>query len=406
MRIAQEALTFDDVLLVPAHSTVMPKEVSLQTSLTREIRLNVPLVSAAMDTVTEARLAISMAQEGGIGIIHKNMTGADQAEQVRLVKKYESGVIKDPITVTPDTSIRDVLALTRAQNISGVPVVAEGRLEGIVTSRDLRFETRLGTENEEVLSLLHKYRIEKVLVVNDDFELRGLITVKDMQKASEYPSACKDSQGRLRVGAAVGTGGGTEERVAALVEAGVDVIVVDTAHGHSQGVLDRVAWVKKNFPQVQVIGGNIATAEAALALKEAGADGVKVGIGPGSICTTRIVAGVGVPQVTAISDVAKALQGSGIPVIGDGGIRYSGDVAKAIVAGASCIMIGGMFAGTEEAPGEVELFQGRSYKSYRGMGSLGAMTGSEGSSDRYFQEGSKADKLALQHGIHRLRQHR
>ncbi len=412
MRIAQEALTFDDVLLVPAHSTVMPKEVSLQTSLTREIRLNVPLVSAAMDTVTEARLAISMAQEGGIGIIHKNMTGAEQAGQVRQVKKYESGVIKDPITVTPDTSIRDVLALTRAQNISGVPVVAGGRLEGIVTSRDLRFETRFdnpvssimtgrdklvtvkeGTENEEVLNLLHKYRIEKVLVVNDDFELRGLITVKDMQKASEYPNACKDSQGRLRVGAAVGTGGGTEERVAALVEAGVDVIVVDTAHGHSQGVLDRVAWVKKNFPQVQVIGGNIATAEAALALKEAGADGVKVGIGPGSICTTRIVAGVGVPQVTAISNVAKALEGSGIPVIGDGGIRYSGDVAKAIVAGASAIMIGGMFAGTEEAPGEVELFQGRSYKSYRGMGSLGAMTGSEGSSDRYFQEGSKADKL-------------
>ncbi len=412
MRIAQEALTFDDVLLVPAHSTVMPKEVSLQTSLTREIRLNVPLVSAAMDTVTEARLAISMAQEGGIGIIHKNMTEEEQAEQVRLVKKYESGVIKDPITVTPDTSIRDVLALTRAQNISGVPVVAGGRLEGIVTSRDLRFETRFdnpvssimtgrnklvtvkeGTENEEVLSLLHKYRIEKVLVVNDDFELRGLITVKDMQKASEYPNACKDSQGRLRVGAAVGTGGGTEERVAGLVEAGVDVIVVDTAHGHSQGVLDRVAWVKKRFPQIQVIGGNIATAEAALALKAAGADGVKVGIGPGSICTTRIVAGVGVPQVTAISNVAKALQGSGIPVIGDGGIRYSGDVAKAIVAGASCIMIGGMFAGTEEAPGEVELFQGRSYKSYRGMGSLGAMTGSEGSSDRYFQEGSKADKL-------------
>ncbi|MCF6210083.1 MAG: IMP dehydrogenase [Gammaproteobacteria bacterium] len=412
MRIAQEALTFDDVLLVPAHSTVMPKEVSLQTSLTRGIRLNVPLVSAAMDTVTEARLAISMAQEGGIGIIHKNMTGEEQAEQVRLVKKYESGVIKDPITVTPDTSIRDVLALTRAQNISGVPVVAGGRLEGIVTSRDLRFETRFdnpvssimtgrdklvtvkeGTENAEVLSLLHKYRIEKVLVVNDDFELRGLITVKDMQKASEYPSACKDNQGRLRVGAAVGTGGGTEERVARLVDAGVDVIVVDTAHGHSQGVLDRVAWVKKHFPQMQVIGGNIATAEAALALKAAGADGVKVGIGPGSICTTRIVAGVGVPQVTAISNVAKALEGSGIPVIGDGGIRYSGDVAKAIVAGASCIMIGGMFAGTEEAPGEVELFQGRSYKSYRGMGSLGAMTGSEGSSDRYFQEGSKADKL-------------
>ncbi|MBL1274503.1 MAG: IMP dehydrogenase [Ectothiorhodospiraceae bacterium] len=412
MRIAQEALTFDDVLLIPAHSTVMPKEVSLVTRLTREITLNIPLISAAMDTVTEARLAISMAQEGGIGIIHKNMTGPQQAEQVRLVKKYESGVIKDPISVTPETSIREVLALTRAHNISGVPVVQGEDLLGIVTSRDLRFETRFdepvstimipkdklvtvqeGAESAEVLALLHKHRIEKVLVVNDAFQLRGLITVKDIQKASEYPNACKDDQARLRVGAAVGTGEGTEERVAALVAAGVDVIVVDTAHGHSQGVLDRVSWVKKNFPQVQVIGGNIATGEAAKALVAAGADGVKVGIGPGSICTTRIVAGVGVPQITAIDNVAAALAGSGVPLIADGGIRYSGDVAKALVAGAYSIMIGSMFAGTEEAPGEVELFQGRSYKSYRGMGSLGAMTGAEGSSDRYFQEGSKADKL-------------
>ncbi len=412
MRIAQEALTFDDVLLIPAHSTVMPKEVDLKTSLTREIQLNIPLISAAMDTVTEARLAISMAQEGGIGIIHKNMTGEQQAAEVLLVKKYESGVIKDPITVAPDTSIREVLALTRAHNISGVPVVKDGELVGIVTGRDLRFETRFddpvsnimtgkdklvtvkeGTDSNEVLKLLHKYRIEKVLVVNDDFQLRGLITVKDIQKATEYPNACKDDQGRLRVGAAVGTGGGTEGRVAALVAAGVDVIVVDTAHGHSQGVLDRVSWVKKNFPQVQVIGGNIATGEAAKALVAAGADGVKVGIGPGSICTTRIVAGVGVPQITAVDNVAKALEGTGVPLIADGGIRYSGDIAKAIAAGAYSIMVGSMFAGTEEAPGEVELFQGRSYKSYRGMGSLGAMTGAEGSSDRYFQEGSKADKL-------------
>jgi len=412
MRIAQEALTFDDVLLIPAHSTVMPKEVSLVTRLTRDITLNIPLISAAMDTVTEARLAISMAQEGGIGIIHKNMTDEQQAEQVRLVKKYESGVIKDPISVSSDASIRDVLALTRAHNISGVPVVDGKELVGIVTSRDLRFETRFdepvstimtgkeklvtvkeGAASDEVLALLHKYRIEKVLVVNDDFQLRGLITVKDIQKASEYPSACKDDQGRLRVGAAVGTGGGTEGRVKALVKAGVDVIVVDTAHGHSQGVLDRVSWVKKNFPQVQVIGGNIATGAAAKALVAAGADGVKVGIGPGSICTTRIVAGVGVPQITAIDNVAAALKGTGVPLIADGGVRYSGDVAKALVAGAYSIMIGSMFAGTEEAPGEVELFQGRSYKSYRGMGSLGAMTGAEGSSDRYFQEGSKADKL-------------
>lgn len=412
MRIAQEALTFDDVLLLPAHSTVLPKEVILGTQLTREISLNIPLISAAMDTVTEARLAISMAQEGGIGIIHKNMTGEQQAAQVRLVKKYESGVIKDPISVTPDTSIREVLALTRSQNISGVPVVQGKDLLGIVTSRDLRFETHFdnpvssimtgkdklitvkeGTDNAEVLALLHEYRIEKVLVVNDDFQLCGLITVKDMQKASEYPNACKDDQGRLRVGAAVGTGEGTEERVAALVEAGVDVVVVDTAHGHSQGVLDRVAWVKKNFPGLQVIGGNIATAEAAKALLDAGADGVKVGIGPGSICTTRIVAGVGVPQITAIANVAKALEGTGVPLIADGGVRYSGDIAKALVAGAYSVMIGSMFAGTEEAPGEVELFQGRSYKSYRGMGSLGAMGGDQGSSDRYFQEDSQADKL-------------
>lgn len=412
MRIAQEALTFDDVLLLPAHSRVLPKEVKLGTQLTREISLNIPLVSAAMDTVTEARLAISMAQEGGIGIIHKNMTGEQQAAQVRLVKKYESGVIKDPISVTPDTSIREVLALTRSQNISGVPVVQDKDLVGIVTSRDLRFETRFdspvssimtgkdklitvkeGTDNEKVLALLHEYRIEKVLVVNDDFQLRGLITVKDMQKASEYPNACKDDQGRLRVGAAVGTGEGTEERIAALVTAGVDVVVVDTAHGHSQGVLDRIAWVKKEFPALQVIGGNIATAEAAKALLDAGADGVKVGIGPGSICTTRIVAGVGVPQITAIANVAKALEGSGVPLIADGGVRYSGDIAKALVAGAYSVMIGSMFAGTEEAPGEVELFQGRSYKSYRGMGSLGAMGGDQGSSDRYFQEDSQADKL-------------
>jgi len=412
MRIAQEALTFDDVLLVPAHSTVMPRDVDLGTQLTRAIRLKIPLISAAMDTVTEARLAISMAQEGGIGIIHKNMTAELQAAEVRLVKKFESGVIKDPITVTPETSIRDVLALTRSQNISGVPVVKGEELVGIVTGRDLRFETRYdhpvsrimtpkeklvtvkeGAERDEILALLHQFRIEKVLVVNDNFQLRGLITVKDIQKASDNPNASKDAQGRLRVGAAVGTGAGTDERVAMLVEAGVDVVVVDTAHGHSQGVLNRVAWVKKNFPELQVIGGNIATGEAARALLDAGADAVKVGIGPGSICTTRIVAGVGVPQISAIANVAKALAGTGVPLIADGGIRYSGDVAKALAAGAYSIMIGGMFAGTEEAPGEVELFQGRSYKAYRGMGSLGAMAGQDGSSDRYFQEGSNADKL-------------
>ena len=412
LRIAQEALTFDDVLLLPAHSSVLPKEVQLKTRLTRDIELNIPLISAAMDTVTEARLAISMAQEGGIGIIHKNMDYISQAEHVRQVKKHESGVIKDPLTVSPETSIRDVIELTHAKNISGVPVVSGDELVGIVTSRDLRFETQLdnpvseimtkkndlitvkeGAKRDEILSLLHVNRIEKILVVDDKFHLRGLITVKDIQKATENPNACKDDQGRLRVGAAVGVGAGTEERVAALAEAGVDVIIVDTAHGHSQGVLDRVTWVKKNFPQVQVIGGNIATAAAAKALAEAGADAVKVGIGPGSICTTRIVSGVGVPQITAVSNAVEALEGTGIPVIADGGIRYSGDIAKALVAGAHAIMIGSMFAGTEESPGEVELFQGRSYKSYRGMGSLGAMTTRHGSSDRYFQEGSEADKL-------------
>ena len=416
MRIVEEALTFDDVLLIPAFSEVLPKGVELTTKLTREIELNIPMVSAAMDTVTEHRMAIAMAQQGGIGIIHKNMTIAEQAREVSRVKKHESGVVTDPITVSPDTSIRDVMELTRRKKISGVPVVIKGDdgddLVGIVTSRDLRFETHLdgavssimtpkerlvtvgeGAEKQDVLSLLHENRIEKVLVVNDAFQLRGMVTVKDMQKATDYPYACKDEQGRLRVGAAVGVGAETDKRIAALAEAGVDVIVVDTAHGHSVGVLDRVAWVKKNFPQVQVIGGNIATAAAARALVDAGADAVKVGIGPGSICTTRIVAGVGVPQITAISNVAAELEGTGVPLIGDGGIRFSGDFSKAIVAGASCCMFGSIFAGTEEAPGEVELFQGRSYKSYRGMGSMGAMSQQQGSSDRYFQESSDADKL-------------
>jgi len=411
MRIIEEALTFDDVLLLPAHSTVLPKEVSLATRLTRDITLNMPLVSAAMDTVTEARLAIAMAQEGGMGIIHKNLTVEQQADEVRRVKKFESGVIKDPITVAPNMKIGELLELTRKNNISGVPVVDNGELVGIVTSRDVRFETRYdapvsevmtqkdklvtvmeGASKEEVSNLLQKYRIEKVLVVNDKFELRGLITVKDIQKATEKPLACKDDQERLRVGAAVGTAM-DDERVTALAEAGVDVIVVDTAHGHSQGVLDKVAWVKKSFPDIQVIGGNIATASAAEALRDAGADAVKVGIGPGSICTTRIVAGIGVPQITAVSNVAKALAKDGIPLIADGGIRFSGDVAKAIAAGAYTVMMGSMFAGTEEAPGEVELFQGRSYKSYRGMGSIGAMGQKEGSSDRYFQESSEQDKL-------------
>ncbi|MGD8642829.1 MAG: IMP dehydrogenase [Chromatiales bacterium] len=416
MRIAHEALTFDDVLLLPAHSTVLPREVLLKTQITREIALNIPVVSAAMDTVTEARLAIAMAQEGGVGIVHKNMGVEQQAQQVRVVKKYESGVIKEPITVASTTSIGEVLDITRANNISGVPVVDGQELVGIVTARDLRFETRYeapvteimtpqdrlvtvqeGASREEVQALLHKHRIEKVLVVNEGFHLRGMITVKDIQKSTDFPDACKDELGRLRVGAAVGTGGDSEERVAALVEAEVDLIVVDTAHGHSQGVLDRVRWIKRSFPDVQVVGGNIATAAAARDLAEAGADGVKVGIGPGSICTTRIVAGVGVPQITAVAEVAAALKGSGVPLIADGGIRFSGDLAKAIVAGANCVMIGSMFAGTEEAPGEVELFQGRSYKSYRGMGSLAAMA--KGSSDRYFQDSESAVEKLVPEGI-------
>ncbi|MCB1869043.1 MAG: IMP dehydrogenase [Gammaproteobacteria bacterium] len=418
MRLLQEALTFDDVLLVPAHSTVLPKDVDLTTRITREISLNIPLISAAMDTVTESRFAIALALEGGMGIIHKNMTVEQQAAEVRRVKKYESGVILEPFTVGPYTSIGEVVELTRAHNISGVPVVENEQLVGIVTSRDLRFETKMGdpvrnimTRREdlvtvregasraEVIKLLHKHRIEKVLVVNDEFQLRGLITVKDIQKAKENPKACRDDQERLRVGAAVGTGEGTEERVAALVQAGVDVVVVDTAHGHSQGVLDRVSWVKRNYPDLQVIGGNIATAAAARALADAGADGVKVGIGPGSICTTRIVAGIGVPQVTAVFNVAEELKGSGIPLIADGGLRYSGDIAKVIAAGAHSVMLGGLFAGTDEAPGEIELYQGRSYKSYRGMGSIGAMAGKQGSSDRYFQEGTSDTEKLVPEGI-------
>jgi IMP dehydrogenase len=411
MRNIQKALTFDDVLLVPAYSNVLPRDVSLRTQLTRNISLNIPLLSAAMDTVTESRLAIALAQEGGIGIIHKNMTAHAQAAQVAKVKRFESGVVKDPITITPDMTVRNVLSLTRQHRISGLPVVQGKRLVGIVTNRDLRFESNLdqpiqnimtsherlitvkeNTSLEEARNLMHKHRIERVLVVNDAFELRGLMTVKDILKASEHPFACKDSHGRLRAGAAVGVGEGTEDRVALLAEAGVDVIVVDTAHGHSQGVLDRVRWVKNNFPHVEVIGGNIATGAAASALLDHGADGVKVGIGPGSICTTRIVAGVGVPQIAAIQNVAKALQGSGVPLISDGGIRYSGDIAKAIASGAHAVMLGGLFAGTEESPGEIELFQGRSYKSYRGMGSLGAMQ--QGSSDRYFQDNEgNQDKL-------------
>jgi IMP dehydrogenase len=410
MRIKQEALTFDDVLLLPAHSTVLPRDVDLSTRLTRAIELKIPLLSAAMDTVTESRLAITLAQEGGIGIVHKNMTPGQQADEVHNVKKFESGVIKDPITVSPDTSIREVIELTRANRISGVPVVDGEDLVGIVTSRDRRFEPNLnnpvssvmtpkerlvtvteGASREEVIALLHKHRIERVLVVNGDFKLRGMITVKDIQKSTDFPNACKDDQGRLRVGAAVGTGTGTEERVEALVNAEVDVIIVDTAHGHSQGVLDRVRWVKQHYPDVQVIGGNIATAAAARALVDAGADAVKVGIGPGSICTTRIIAGIGVPQITAVADVAGELRKDGIPLIADGGIRYSGDIAKAIAAGAWSVMVGSMLAGTEEAPGEVELYKGRSYKAYRGMGSLGAMQ--QGSSDRYFQEGGEQGKL-------------
>jgi IMP dehydrogenase len=412
MRLIQEALTFDDVLLIPAHSQVVPKDTDLTTHLTRDIELKIPVVSAAMDTVTEARLAIALALEGGIGIVHKNMSIERQAREVLTVKKYESGIIRDPVTVSPGISVGEVMQITRANNISGVPVTEGGQLVGIVTSRDLRFETRLdepvasimtprerlvtvreGASRDEVIALLHKHRIEKVLVVNDRFELRGLITVKDIQKAKDFPKASRDPQERLRVGAAVSVGPGNDERIAALVEAGVDVIVVDTAHGHSQGVLDRVAWAKRHYPDVQVIGGNIATAAAAQALAEAGADAVKVGIGPGSICTTRVVAGVGVPQITAVANVSEALRGTGIPLIADGGLRYSGDIAKVIAAGAHSVMIGGLFAGTDEAPGEVEIYQGRSYKSYRGMGSLGAMGGQDGSSDRYFQHDTDKEKL-------------
>ena len=413
MRLIQKALTFDDVLLVPAYSAILPRDTNLVTQLTRDITINIPLVSAAMDTVTEGRLAIAMATEGGIGIVHKNLKPAEQAKEVAKVKRYESGVLRDPITIHPDMTVQQVIQLSKEHGFSGFPVLQGKTVVGIITNRDLRFEEDLnapvkskmtprerlvtvqeGASLEEAKRLMNKHRLERVLVVNDSFELRGLVTVKDIMKATEHPNACKDSEGKLRVGAAVGVGPDNDERVELLVKAGVDLIVVDTAHGHSQGVLDRVKWVKKHYPQVQVIGGNIATGEAAKALADHGADGVKVGIGPDSICTTRIVAGVGVPQITAVVNVAKALKGTGIPLIADGGVRYSGDVAKALAAGANSVMMGGMFAGTEEAPGEVFLYQGRSYKSYRGMGSLGAM--SDGAADRYFQEdisAANADKL-------------
>jgi len=416
MRIESEALTFDDVLLLPAYSEVLPRQVDTSTQLTRRIRLNVPLLSAAMDTVTEAKLAIALAQEGGMGIVHKNLPPARQAAEVRAVKKYESGVITDPIVVPPDMTVGEVLKLTRANRISGVPVVDGKELVGIVTSRDLRFETRYdepvsrvmtpksrlvtvkeGASREEVIAKLHEHRIEKVLVVNGGFQLKGMITVKDIQKSKDFPMACKDERGRLRVGAALGTGGDTEERVAALVEAGVDLVVVDTAHGHSKGVLDRVSWIRERYPDLQIVGGNIATGAAALALVKAGADAVKVGIGPGSICTTRVVAGVGVPQVGAVMSVAAALKDLGIPLIADGGVRYSGDFAKALAAGAYAVMVGSMLAGTEEAPGEVELWQGRSYKSYRGMGSMGAMA--QGSKDRYFQDTTAEVEKLVPEGI-------
>ncbi len=418
LRIAQDALTFDDVLLLPGYSEVLPKDVSLKTKLTRDIELNIPLISAAMDTVTESSLAIAMAQEGGIGIIHKNMTAEEQAAEVRKVKKHESGVVKDPITIDASATVRDLLELTSRHKISGVPVLSGSDLVGIVTSRDVRFVSNLdkpvadimtckeglvtvqeGTDPETVRKLLHKHRIEKVLVVDEHFNLTGMMTVKDIKKAQQYPNAAKDSHGQLRVGAAVGTGAETPERVAALVAAGVDVIIVDTAHGHSRGVIERVRWVKETYPQVQVIGGNIATAEAGKALVEAGADGVKVGIGPGSICTTRIVTGIGVPQISAVANVVAALKDCGVPVIADGGIRFSGDLAKAIVAGANTVMLGSMLAGTEEAPGEVELFQGRSYKAYRGMGSLGAMAQASGSSDRYFQSAEDGAEKLVPEGI-------
>jgi len=417
-RIAYEALTFDDVLLVPGYSEVVAKDVSLKTRLTRGIDLNMPLVSAAMDTVTESRLAIAMAQEGGIGIIHKSMGIEDQAFEVRAVKKYESGVVKDPICIDMDATVGELVALTKSNNISGVPVLSNGELVGIVTSRDVRFVTDLstrvsqvmtpkdrlvtveeGAQADEVKALLHNYRIEKVLVVNERFDLRGLITVKDIDKAARFPNSCKDDQGQLRVGASVGTSPDTDERVEALIAAGVDVLVVDTAHGHSRNVLERVKRIKQMYPDIQVIGGNIASGDAALALEKAGADGVKVGIGPGSICTTRIVTGVGVPQISAIAETVAALKGRDIPVIADGGIRFSGDISKAIVAGAHSVMMGSMFAGTEEAPGEIELYQGRTYKAYRGMGSLGAMSRTQGSSDRYFQDSSVGVEKLVPEGI-------
>jgi IMP dehydrogenase len=411
MRVIQKALTFDDVLLLPAHSRVLPREVSLKTRLTRKLELNIPLVSAAMDTVTEARLAIAIAQEGGIGIVHKNLPATAQAAEVAKVKRFESGVLRDPMTIAPEMTVREVIALQKQHKISGFPVVKGGKVVGIVTNRDLRFETRLeqpvknimtpqkrlvtvreGASREEAMRLMHEHRLERVLVIDAEWQLKGLVTVKDIQKETEHPNACKDAHGKLRVGAAVGVGEGTEERVGALAEAGADVLVVDTAHGHAQGVLERVQWIKRHYPGVQVIGGNIGTAEGARALVEHGADGVKVGIGPGSICTTRIVAGVGVPQISAIQNVAEALAGTGVPLIADGGVRYSGDVAKALAAGAHAVMLGSLFAGTDESPGDIELYQGRSYKSYRGMGSLGAMQ--KGAADRYFQDSEmNVDKL-------------
>ena len=418
LRISHEALTFDDVLLVPGYSDVTAKDVSTHSQLTRDIKMNIPLVSAAMDTVTEARLAIAIAAEGGVGIIHKSMTIEQQAKEVHAVKKYESGVVKDPHTIQSTATLQELHDLTVANNVSGLPVLEDGNLIGIVTRRDVRFATDMdalvtsvmtpkndlvtvkeGAEPDAVRALLHKHRIEKVLVINDDFELKGLITVTDIDKAEQHPNACKDDQGRLRVGASVGVGEGTDERVAALVAAGVDVLVVDTAHGHSKNVLNRVTWIKENYPEVQVIGGNVATGAGAKALADAGADGVKVGIGPGSICTTRIVTGIGVPQITAIADAVAALEGTGVPVIADGGIRYSGDMAKAVVAGASAVMMGSMLAGTEEAPGEIEIYRGRSYKSYRGMGSLGAMARSQGSSDRYFQDANAGAEKLVPEGI-------
>jgi IMP dehydrogenase len=418
LRIAHEALTFDDVLLLPGYSEILPKDVSLAAQLGPNISLNIPLLSSAMDTVTEARLAIALAQEGGLGIVHKNMTDEDQARQVRMVKKFENGVVQDPYTVSPQTTVRELLALSKAHGVSGMPVVDGDQLVGIVTSRDVRFETQLdrpvslvmtpkerlvtvkeGTSREDVIALFHQHRIEKILIVNDKFQLRGLITVKDILKAKEKPFAAKDSAGRLLVGAAVGTGAGTEERIAALAEANVDVLVVDTAHGHSANVINRIRWIKKQYPHISIIGGNIATADAAIALAAAGVDAVKVGIGPGSICTTRIVSGVGVPQISAVANVAQALKGKPISVIADGGIRYSGDICKAIAAGAHAVMIGSLFAGTEEAPGELELYQGRSYKSYRGMGSLGAMAQAHGSSDRYFQDSTQEAEKLVPEGI-------